>query len=179
MSKIGKVPVQLNNNVKIEISKAKWIITGPKGVVEMAAVENIKLEVRENEAVLTVKNNEAENAFAYWGLGRALLNNAVTGVTEGFKKELELVGVGYRVEKQGNDIKFAIGYSHPVIVKPPVGISFEVEGNTQIRVVGIDKGLVGQVAANIRAIREPEPYKGKGIKYKNEIVKRKQGKVSK
>ena len=179
MSKIGKVPVQLNNNVKIEVTPTKWIITGPKGTNEMDAVPNIKLEVKETEAVLSVKDENAENGFAYWGLARALLSNAVTGVTEGFKKELELVGVGYRVEKIGNDIKFAIGYSHPVIVKPPQGISFEVDTNTQVRVLGPDKQVVGQVAANIRAIRRPEPYKGKGIKYKTEVVKRKQGKVSK
>lgn len=179
MSKIGKVPVQLNNNVKIEEKSNKWVITGPKGSIEMDVVPNIKLEMKENEAVLSIKDENAENASAYWGLARALVNNAVVGVTQGFKKELELVGVGYRVEKIGNDIKFAIGYSHPVVVKPPVGITFEVDTNTQVRVLGADKQVVGQVAANIRAIRKPEPYKGKGIKYKTEVVKRKQGKVSK
>jgi large subunit ribosomal protein L6 len=179
MSKIGKQPVKLNNNVKIETTDSNWTITGPKGSINVPAVFNVKLEVKENEALLIVKDEKVENSSAFWGLARAVVNNGVTGVTEGFKKELELVGVGYRVEKQGNNLKFAIGYSHPVIVQPPEGISFEVEGNTLLRVVGVDKQVVGQVAANIRAIRKPEPYKGKGIKYKNEIVRRKQGKVSK
>jgi|688.fasta_scaffold00063_102 large subunit ribosomal protein L6 len=179
MSKIGKTPIQLNSNVKIETTGSKWIITGPKGKYEMDAIKGVDLNFEENVVTLSVKDENAPDIFAFWGLGRALLNNAVKGVTEGFKKELELVGVGYRVEKQGENLRFAIGYSHPVVVKPPVGISFEVEGNTIVKVLGIDKQVVGQMAANIRAIRKPEPYKGKGIKYKNEVVRRKQGKVSK
>lgn len=178
MSKIGKLPIELPSGVTITQEKSYLEVKGPKGTLKIDKISGIDVDVKDN--VVTLSHNSIEPSMnAYWGLMRALINNAVVGVTEGFTKELELIGVGYRVEKNGQDLKFAIGYSHPVIVKAPEGITFEVEGNTQIKVLGYDKQKVGQIAAEIRAIRKPEPYKGKGIRYKDEVVKRKQGKAAK
>lgn len=178
MSKLGKMPIEKN---KAEISVQDKIVTvkGSKGVMSVTIQEGVNVKVDENQVFVTVIDEESINARAFWGLARSLINNAVIGVTNGFIKELEMVGVGYRVEKVGNDLKMQIGYSHPVEIKAPQGITFELDGNTFIKIMGIDKQLVGQVAANIRAIRPPEPYKGKGIKYKDEIIKRKQGKTAK
>lgn len=176
MSKIGKTPISFNNDVSFVKDDKKLTVKGPKGTIDINLIEGINVDVAESEIKVTLKNKDMENGKAYWGLVRSLINNAVIGVSSGYLKELELVGVGYRVEKQGNDLKILIGYSHPVIVKSIEGIKLEIEGNTLIKVSGIDKCVVGQFAANIRRIREPEPYKGKGIKYKEEIVRKKQGK---
>ena len=178
MSKIGKMPIKINT-AKLEVSGNIAKITGPKGSLQINIPATISVETQENEIFVKSNNISQAESRMFWGLTRSLINNAVIGVEEGFKKELELVGVGYRVEKTGNDLKILIGYSHPVIVKAPEGITFEVEGNTIIRVLGYDKQVVGQISAEIREIRKPEPYKGKGIKYKDEIVKRKQGKKTK
>lgn len=179
MSKIGKLPVKFPAGVEIIEEKNYYIVKGPKGEVEVVKVPNTKYEIKGAEILTVVKNEMEEGANAYYGLARALMNNAVYGVTEGYLKELELVGVGYRVELQGSDLKLAIGFSHPVVVNPPKGIKFEVEGNTLIKVSGADKQMVGEIAAQIRKIRRPEPYKGKGIRYKDEVVRRKQGKAAK
>lgn len=178
MSKIGKMPIKLNK-VKVTKEGDKVKISGEKGDLTVNLPKAIEMNVLDDQVSFILKDSTYPNGSALWGLTRALVNNAVVGVSTGFKKELELIGVGYRVEKQGADLKILIGYSHPVIVKAPNGISFEVEGNNFIRVLGSDRGLVGQVAADIRSIRRPEPYKGKGIKYKDEIIKRKQGKAAK
>lgn len=179
MSKIGKAPIELPAGVTVTKEGKTVNVTGPKGSMSVDLIGSVDVQVADNEVKVTLNNESETNGYAYWGLVRALLNNAVTGVSEGFKKELELVGTGYRVEKVGNDLKIQIGYSHPVNVKAPEGITFELEGNTIIKVNGYDRQSVGQVAANIRAIRKPEPYKGKGIKYRDEIVRRKQGKAAK
>lgn len=178
MSKIGKMLIKLNN-VKVVQEKDTLKVSGTKGELSVPLPSAIEVTLTNEQISFSLKSETAPNGRALWGLTRALVNNAVVGVSTGFTKELELVGVGYRVEKQGPDLKIMIGYSHPVIVKADSGITFEVEGNNFIKVLGVDRGLVGQVAANIRAIRKPEPYKGKGIKYKGEIIKRKQGKASK
>lgn len=178
MSKVGKFPVALPAGVTIQQEKKELIVAGPKGTQTVPLPGCISIEITETNVVVTLANELAANGPAYWGLTRALLQNAVSGVSQGFVKELELVGIGYRVEKQGTNLKLAIGYSHPVMVIAPEGITLDAEGNT-IKVSGVSRQQVGQVAANIRAIRKPEPYKGKGIKYKGEIIKRKQGKASK
>ena len=178
MSKIGKMLIKLNN-VTAQKDGKTLRVTGSKGTLVIEIPSVIDVNMTDEQISFVLKDPLAPNGSALWGLTRALVNNAVTGVSTGFVRELELVGVGYRVEKQGADLRIMIGYSHPVIVKAPQGIAFEVEGNNFIKVLGSDRGLVGQVAANIRAIRRPEPYKGKGIKYKDEIVKRKQGKAAK
>ncbi len=179
MSKIGKAPITIPQGVEININDKRVGVKGPKGNLNIEVHKVVDAKVEDGKLLLTLKDELFENGRAYWGLARAMINNAVNGVNQGFTKELELIGVGYRVEKQGNDLKIAIGYSHPVIVKAPEGITFEVPTNTEIKVTGVDRQLVGQVASNIRDIRRPEPYKGKGIRYKGEIVRRKQGKAAK
>lgn len=179
MSKIGKAPITIPQGVELNIDKKNVEVKGPKGVLNIEINKVVDAKVEENKLLLTLKDENSENGRAYWGLARALVNNAVVGVKDGFTKELELVGVGYRAEMAGKDIKIAIGYSHPVIVNAPEGITFELPTNTEIKVSGIDRQLVGQIASNIRDIRRPEPYKGKGIRYKGELVRRKQGKAAK
>jgi large subunit ribosomal protein L6 len=179
MSKIGKAPITIPEGVQLNISSKNVEVKGPKGTLNVEMHRVIEAKIEDNKLFLTLKDENSENGRAYWGLARALINNAVNGVTGGFIKELELVGVGYRAEKAGNDIKIAIGYSHPVIVKAPEGILFELPTNTEIKISGTDRQLVGQIASNIRDIRRPEPYKGKGIRYKGELVRRKQGKAAK
>jgi large subunit ribosomal protein L6 len=179
MSKIGKLPITIKDGIKFEEQSDAWFITGPKGKVTLPVIPNVKIDNKDGVLVVSMLNNEIDIDRKFWGLARALINNAVEGVEKGFLRELELVGVGYRVEKNGTGLKIAIGYSHPVMIEAPEGIAFEIEGNTIIRVLGVDRQLVGQVAANIRAVRKPEPYNGKGIKYKDEVIKRKQGKAAK
>lgn len=179
MSKIGKAPIELPANVEVTQTNEVVLVKGPKGELKVNKIDGISVEVKQNEIQVLLVSEEQLNGRAFWGLIRALLNNAVVGVTEGFSKELEIVGVGYRVEKAGNDIKLAIGYSHPVVIKAPEGITFDIEGNTGIKISGSDRQAVGQMAAEIRGVRPPEPYKGKGIKYKGEVVRRKQGKAAK
>ncbi len=179
MSKIGKVPIQIPQGVEVSVGDKEIVIKGPKGELEVVHFDNINIDIRDKFIILTPKDVESENIMVFWGTQRALIQNAIIGVEKGYEKILEIVGVGYRVVKEGQGLKFAIGYSHPVLVQPPEGIVLEVEGNTTVKVIGIDKQAVGQVAANIRAIRKPEPYKGKGIRYKDEQVRRKQGKSGK
>ena len=179
MSKLGRIPIKVPAGTKVEVEGNFLKVTGPKGELKVLIEKNMDIQIADEEVKIRPTDTKIEYISVTWGLQRALLNNAVIGVSEGYVKELEMVGVGYRAQKEGNNLKLAIGYSHPVIVKAPENIVFEVEENTKIKVIGVDKQAVGQIAAEIREIRKPEPYKGKGIKYKNEVIKRKQGKAAK
>ena len=177
MSRIGKLPVPVPSGVDVAIDGPLVTVKGPKGTLSHTVAAPIVVE-KGDEGVLDVKRPDDERTSrSLHGLTRTLVNNMVVGVTEGFRKELEIVGVGYRATAQGDRaLELAVGYSHPVRVEAPEGITFEVPSNTRIDVVGIDKEKVGQVAADIRKIRKPEPYKGKGIRYQDEVVRRKVGK---
>lgn len=178
MSRIGKAPITVPSGVDINISGRTITVKGPKG--SLSRVIPGEIIVRQEESTLFVErpNDERDNRAKH-GLVRTLVNNMVVGVTDGFTKELEIVGVGYRAEAQGQNLRLALGFSHPVMVNAPDGISFEVPAQTRVIVKGIDKELVGQVAANIRYIRKPEPYKGKGVRYLDERIIRKAGKAGK
>jgi large subunit ribosomal protein L6 len=179
MSRIGKAPITVPAGVDIKVDGRRISVTGPKGTLERQIPGTIT--VSQDGDTLTVERPNDENKVkAMHGLTRSLVNNMVIGVTEGFKKNLEIVGVGYRAEAQGpGALRLNLGFSHPVDVKAPEGITFEVPVQTQVVVVGIDKEVVGQVAADIRSIRKPEPYKGKGVRYAGERVLRKAGKAGK
>ena len=179
MSRVGKQPIPVAQGVKVQIDGGTVTVTGPKGTLSRDVVNpNIRIEQDDGRLVVTRANDEKEQRSMH-GLYRTLLSNMVTGVSAGFTKTLEIQGVGYRVQKQGNNLLLSLGFSHPVEVSPPAGIEFAVEGNNRVLVTGIDKELVGQVSANIRKIRPPEPYKGKGIRYQGEVVRRKAGKAGK
>ncbi|MCD8484435.1 50S ribosomal protein L6 [Candidatus Woesebacteria bacterium] len=178
MSKIGKKPVSIPSGVTVTVTDSGFTVTGPKGELHQDFVHNISIEVNESEAVVVAtKQPNAKQTRMNLGLIRSLLNNMVEGVTNGFTKRLKLVGTGYRVAQRGQGLTLTVGFSHPVEVDAVEGITFGVEGNDTIIVSGIDKHMVGQVAANIRKVRPPEPYKGKGIRYEDEEVRRKQGKT--
>ncbi len=175
MSRVGRSPINLPQGVTVEITDQEITVKGPKGSLSQRIVDGISIEQEEN--VLNVKRaSDAKNHRSLHGLTRALVANMVQGVNTGYEKKLELVGVGYRAQMQGSKLVIAIGFSHPVEVEPPDGIEFETPAPTKITIRGISKELVGNTAAHIRAVRKPEPYKGKGIKYENEIVRRKAGK---
>lgn len=179
MSRIGKKPVVVPAGVEITVDEKNIVtVKGPKGQLSEQISKNITVEVEAGQVVVSRPNDARENRSQH-GLARTLINNMVIGVTEGFSKKLQLVGVGYRAEKKGDTLVMALGYSHPVELKDPEGITTEVPSQTEIVVKGIDKALVGNYAANIRAWRRPEPYKGKGIKYENEVIRRKEGKTGK
>jgi large subunit ribosomal protein L6 len=179
MSRIGKQPVALTQGVKVQIENNVVTVTGPKGTLSREVVNpNIRITQDDGSLVVT-RADDAKEQRSMHGLYRTLIANMVTGVSSGFTKTLEIQGVGYRVQKQGNNLALNVGFSHPVEVSPPAGITLDVEGNNRILVSGIDKEQVGQVAANIRKIRPPEPYKGKGIRYQGEVVRRKAGKAGK
>ena len=175
MSRIGKAPITVPNGVEVSIAGRTVSVKGPKGNLSREIPGEIVVRKEENTLLVERPNDERTNR-ALHGLTRTLVSNMVVGVTDGFAKELEIVGVGYRAEAQGQNLRLALGFSHPVIVEAPAGISFEIPAQTRVIVKGIDKELVGQVAANIRSIRKPEPYKGKGIKYRGEFIFRKEGK---
>jgi len=178
MSRIGKKPIVLPDNVQVTINGLNVRIKGPLGEQSIDLLEGISVEVAEK--VLNVqKASEDKTLNAYQGLFRSLLNNMVIGVSAGFERNLEIIGVGYRATQQSTDIQFQLGYSHEIIFKAPEGITLQVVDPTKIRVKGIDKQKVGQVAANIRELRPPEPYKGKGIRYKGEAIRKKAGKTGK
>jgi len=179
MSRIGKAPIAVPSGVKVEMKPGNVIIvTGPKGSLTKTFPE--RLGIAEQDGTITVSRPDDSNSMrALHGLSRTLLANMVQGVQGGYTKSLEINGVGYRVAKVGENLVFQVGYSHPVQVNPPQGIAFAVEGTNRVHVTGIDKQLVGQVAANIRFIRKPEPYKGKGIRYAGEKVRMKAGKAGK
>jgi large subunit ribosomal protein L6 len=179
MSRIGKAPITVPSGVDVTLSGRTITVKGPKGQLSREIPGQITVR-QEGEQLLVERPDDARENRAMHGLTRSLVNNMVVGVTEGFKRQLDIVGVGYRAEAQGpNALKLALGFSHPVNVSAPEGISFEVPTATQIVVTGIDKEVVGQVAANIRSIRKPEPYKGKGVRYSGERVLRKAGKTGK
>lgn len=179
MSRIGKKPVQIPAGVTVTVENNRVVVEGPKGTLTRDISKLINVEVQENEVVVSVANAEDAKANAMHGLSRTLINNMVIGVSQGFEKKLQLVGVGYRVALKGKDLDLSLGYSHPVIYKAPEGITFECPDNTHINVKGISKEVVGQVAAEIRSKRAPEPYKGKGVRYVDEHVRRKLGKAAK
>ncbi len=179
MSRVGRLPVGIPSGVDVKISGSHVRIKGPKGELEYTFSPQIKIEVKDNEIQVS-RPSDAREMRSLHGTTRALIQNMVTGVTDGFQKELQLVGVGYRANMSGSSLELNVGYSHPVVVDPPQDITFEVgERNQQIFISGIDKQVVGQVAADIRKIRPPEPYKGKGIRYKDEYIRRKAGKAGK
>jgi large subunit ribosomal protein L6 len=179
MSRIGKSPITVPSGVDVTVSAGTITVKGPKGTLTRTLPTAITIDQNEGELTFRRPDDERENR-ALHGLVRSLVNNMVIGVTDGFRKELEIVGVGYRAEAQGpGAIRLALGFSHPVNVTAPDGITFEVPAPTQVVVSGIDKEVVGQVAADIRSIRKPEPYKGKGVRYQGERVLRKAGKAGK
>jgi large subunit ribosomal protein L6 len=179
MSRIGKQPVAVPSGVDVTIAGDEVSVKGPQGTLSVQILGDITVRQEESNIVVERPNDERQNRAKH-GLYRSLINNMVIGVTQGFTKELEIIGVGYRAQAKGpKAIELALGFSHPVNVEAPEGITFEVPAPTRIIVKGIDKGLVGQVAANIRKIRKPEPYKGKGVRYLGEYVARKAGKAAK
>ncbi len=178
MGRIGKRLIEIPKGVEIKVEDGKVRVKGPRGVLSMEYREVIKIEVKDNK-VQTLCESKDKKMLALHGLYNSLVENMIEGVTSGFEKELEMVGVGYRAVKQGKNLQIQIGYSHPVMVEPPEGIELLVEGANKISVKGLDKQLVGEIAAEIRRIREVEPYKGKGIKYAGEPVRKKAGKAAK
>ena len=178
MSRIDKAPITVPSGVDVTISGRTVSVKGPKGTLSRDIPGEIVVAKEDSTIVVSRPNDERQNR-AMHGLTRTLINNMIIGVTDGFAKELEIVGVGYRAEAQGQNLRLALGFSHPVNVPAPAGISFEVPQQTRVIVKGIDKELVGQVAANIRSIRKPEPYKGKGVRYVGERIIRKAGKTGK
>ena len=179
MSRIGRLPIPVPNSVQLEIGEGNFVrVKGPKGQLEQQMPVAMMLE--QEGDILTVKRpSDHRQHRALHGLTRSLLSNMVVGVTDGFKKDLEIVGVGYRAAKDGNVLVLQVGFSHPVRMDPPAGINYAVEGTNRVSVQGIDKQLVGEMAAQIRRVRKPEPYKGKGIRYAGEQVRRKAGKAGK
>ena len=176
MSRIGRLPIAVPGGVDVAIDGQTVNVKGPKGSLSHTVAAPITVQREEDGTLLVQRPNDERQSRALHGLSRTLIANMITGVTEGYTKTLEIVGVGYRVQARGSDLEFALGFSHPVPVKAPEGISFRVEKPTQFVVEGIDKQLVGEVAANIRKIRPPEPYKGKGVRYSGEQITLKEGK---
>ncbi len=179
MSRIGRAPIPVPAGVDVSVGDGRITVRGPRGTLERALPPDMTVRQEDGELVVERPDDERQHR-ALHGLTRSLVNNMVIGVTAGFTRDLEIVGVGYRAAAQGpNRLELALGFSHPVVVEAPEGITFEVPAPTRVIVRGIDKELVGQVAANIRKIRKPEPYKGKGVRYAGEVVQRKAGKASK
>ncbi|MGL5150320.1 MAG: 50S ribosomal protein L6 [Clostridium sp.] len=179
MSRVGRLPIAIPAGVTVTVAANNVVtVKGPKGELVKAMHKDINIAVENNEVVVTRPSDVKEHR-ALHGLTRALMNNMITGVSQGFQKNLELIGVGYRAQLQGNKLVMNLGYSHPVEIEAVEGITFETPAATKVVVKGIDKEVVGAVAADIRAWRKPEPYKGKGIKYDNEVIRRKEGKTGK
>ena len=179
MSRIGRKSIPVPAGVEITIDGPTVKVKGPKGSLQHTLAEPITVERGESGELLVTRPNDERKAKELHGLSRTLVANMIVGVTEGYRKSLEINGTGYRVTAKGNDLEFALGFSHPVTVVAPAGITFTVERPTLFHVAGIDKQQVGEVAANIRKIRPPEPYKGKGVKYQGEVIRRKAGKAGK
>ena len=175
MSRIGKKPVRIPKGVTVQVADRSLKVKGPKGELSAKLHEAVTVEVKGEEAIVSVRGNSFN---AVHGLWRALLNNMVNGVVSGFEKKLEIVGVGYRAEMKGSNIQLILGFSHPILFRPPQGVKIETPTPTNIVVSGPDRQLVGQVAAKLRGFRPPEPYKGKGVKYENEFIRRKAGKAA-
>jgi large subunit ribosomal protein L6 len=180
MSRIGKLPVTVPSGVDVTISGRTVTVKGPKGTLTHTVIEPITIERDDDSGALLVKRPDDERrSKAFHGLSRTLVNNLMVGVTAGYEKKLEIHGVGYRVALKDGALEFSLGYSHPVVVQAPEGITFAVETPTRFSVSGIDKQLVGETAANIRKLRKPDPYKGKGVRYAGEVIRRKVGKTGK
>jgi large subunit ribosomal protein L6 len=179
MSRIGKLPIPVPSGVDVTIDGRDITVKGPKGTLSHTVVEPITIAKGDDGVLLVSRPNEERDSKARHGLTRSLVANMVTGVTTGYEKTLEIVGVGYRVQARGSNLEFALGFSHPVPVEAPAGISFEVQSPTRFVVRGIDKQQVGEVAAKIRKLRKPDPYKGKGVRYQGEVIRRKVGKSGK
>ena len=179
MSRIGKLPISVPSGVDVSIDDRTVTVKGPKGTLSHTVIEPITVE-RDDDGVIQLKRPDDERrSKAMHGLSRTLVNNLVVGVTAGYEKRLEIHGVGYRVALKGSTLEFALGFSHPVAIPAPEGITFAVETPTRFSVSGIDKQLVGETAANIRKLRKPDPYKGKGVRYAGEVIRRKVGKTGK
>jgi len=179
MSRIGKLPVAVPAGVEVTIDGQLIKVKGPKGTLEHTLAEPITVERDETGTLLVKRPNDERTSKALHGLTRTLVNNLVVGVTAGYEKKLEIHGVGYRVQAKGSDLEFALGFSHPVKIEAPEGITFKVETPTRFSVSGIDKQKVGQISAVIRKLRRPDPYKGKGLRYEGEKIRRKVGKTGK
>jgi large subunit ribosomal protein L6 len=178
MSRIGRLPITIPAGVEVKLEGREVSVKGPKGELSRTLAEGITVAQEDGTLTVSRPNDERESRSLH-GLTRTLINNMIIGVTEGYSKKLEIVGTGYRVLAKGSDLEFALGYSHPVPVKAPEGITFQVETATKLAVSGIDKQQVGEVAANIRKLRRPDPYKGKGVRYEGEQIRRKAGKAGK
>jgi large subunit ribosomal protein L6 len=178
MSRIGRLPIPVPNGVDVTIDGRDVTVKGPKGTLSHRVAEPIEIVKEDGSLVVSRPDDERQNR-ALHGLSRTLVANMVTGVTDGYTKTLEIVGTGYRVTAKGSDLEFALGFSHPVLIKAPEGITFNVEAPTRFTVSGTDKQKVGEVAAKIRKLRKPDPYKGKGVRYQGEQIRRKAGKAGK
>jgi large subunit ribosomal protein L6 len=179
MSRIGKQPVPVPAGVDVAIDGQKLSVKGPKGTLEMEVAEPIKVSRGDDGAIVVTRPDDERHNRSLHGLSRTLVSNLVTGVTQGYTTRMEIFGVGYRVQLRGSNLEFALGYSHPVVIEAPEGITFTVETPTRFSVSGIDKQKVGQISANIRRLRRPDPYKGKGVRYEGEQIRRKVGKTGK
>ncbi|GGG74962.1 50S ribosomal protein L6 [Corynebacterium pelargi] len=178
MSRVGKAPIAIPSGVDVKIDGQHVEVKGPKGTLNVDVPAPISVAVEDGQIVVNRPDDHRKNRSLH-GLSRSLVNNIVVGVTEGYTIKMEIFGVGYRVQQKGQDLEFSLGYSHPVLIKAPEGITFAVDGNTKLSVSGIDKQKVGQIAANIRRLRKDDPYKGKGIRYEGEQIRRKVGKTGK
>ena len=178
MSRIGKKPIDMPKGVKLEIKEGEIIVTGPKGTLKRPLLEGMTVQADGN-VVNVQRSSEEKKIMGYHGLMRTLIANMVEGVHNGFERKLEIIGIGYRAEMQGNNVVFYLGYSHPIVFALPQGISAQVDKQTLLTVKGIDKELLGEIAAKMRALRKPDAYKNKGVKYANEVVKKKAGKSGK
>jgi len=177
MSRIGRLPITVPAGVDVTIDGADVTVKGPKGTLSLTVPAPISVERGDDGTIAVTRPNDNREARSLHGLSRTLVANMVQGVTDGYTKKLEIVGTGYRVIAKGSDLEFALGFSHPVIIPAPDGISFAVESPTRFSVSGIDKQQVGEVAANLRKLRKPDPYKGKGVRYEGEVIRRKAGKA--
>jgi large subunit ribosomal protein L6 len=179
MSRIGKLPIPVPAGVDVTIDGRTVQVKGPKGTLSHTVVAPIDIAKGEDGTLKVTRPDDERQSKALHGLSRTLVANMITGVTTGYRKSLEISGVGYRVQAKGSNLEFSLGYSHPIVVEAPEGISFQVESPTKLHVDGIDKQKVGEVAANIRKLRKPDPYKAKGVKYAGEVIRRKVGKAGK
>ena len=179
MSRIGKQPVPVPSGVDVVIDGQSVSVKGPKGALELAVAEPISVARGDDGAILVSRPDDERRSRSLHGLSRTLVAKLITGVTEGYTTKMEIFGVGYRVQQKGSNLEFALGYSHPVLIEAPEGITFAVESPTKFSVSGIDKQKVGQISSNIRRLRRPDPYKGKGVRYEGEQIRRKVGKTGK
>ena len=179
MSRIGRLPIPVPGGVDVSIDGQTLSVKGPKGTLSHTVASPITVGRSDDGTLQVQRPDDERSSRSLHGLSCTLIANMITGVTEGYTKTLEIVGVGYRVQARGSDLEFALGYSHPIVIEPPDGVTFRVEAPTRFSVSGIDKQQVGEIAANLRKLRKPDPYKGKGVRYQGEVVKRKVGKTGK